>query len=206
MNSPDSYDDLVPDPAVLNELDVIEAKLKASTSGPAPSMDQIPMTICLTGTLDAAKAEDYRCGCKSPSTHTLTDTPTDSQATLCGDDVFRGDSSSPPKLLLSPGSSPLGSPSAAQRRSIDRKTETDQSISNSKKTIGKRKARDLGDEEGTMGTQQGPSKRGRGRTPHSRFRNRPRPPPRVLPKAKPKAMRGAVPDSDDDPIDFLRSR
>ena len=108
---------------------------------------------------------------------------TDSQATLCGDDTFGGGSSSPakpslggpssssplklsgssspPKLSL--GSSPLAVPSV------------DQSISNSKKMIGKRKEKDSGDEKGTD-TQPRRSKRGRGT--HSRARGRPRRSPR----------------------------
>ena len=135
MNSPDSYDDdlvLALDAETLDELTIIEAKLtaatKAATSGPVasdelPDSDHDPDDVLFDlldptfhaiiphlHELDATVADEYGRKAalavasespeESPSFHALI---TDSQPTLCGDDW--GASSSPPKLLLSTGSS-----------------------------------------------------------------------------------------------------
>lgn len=216
MNSPDSYNDLVLDNAVLNELAVLKANLMASMSGMVdppsrecadPDSDDLfnptfNVVLQHLDELDAATAEHYR----RKVTHTsrlpssrnhppLTpSTPTDSQATLCSDGIFPGSSSSPAKLLL------LGSSSSGTKWcSIDRKL--DQSTSNCEQRIGKRKARNLGDEEGTRGTQKGSSKCGRSQTTHSHSCcNRP-----LLQHTK--VMPGVEIEDpvSNDPIDFLQS-
>lgn len=189
MNPPGSYDDPVLD-IDLNQLDVIEATL---TPMPVPSKELADSdfddlfgptfdTVILQhlDLIDAAireKLDKKPTTPRSPPSPFINDTPTltDSQATLCCDDAFPGSSSE--KLLLSPAS-----PS---------------------KLIGKRKATNLGDEEGTMGTQRRPSKRGRGQTTHSRSRIRP--PPHALRHTETIRGAGVEDPVSDDPIDFLPS-
>ena len=142
MNSPNSYNDLVLDIEVLNELSVIEATLMASMPDLVPTNTNDPDFDFLFGPtfntlilqhldeIDAAIEETYRQKAAMPQSPHLKNTPmlTNSQETLCID--------------ASPGSSSasliLESPS---------------------KLIGKRKATDLEDEEDTM---QGLSKCGKG--------------------------------------------
>ena len=142
MNSPDSYDDLVLDVEVLNELSVIEVTLMASMPDLVPTNTDDPDFDFLFGPtfdtlilqhldeIDAAIEEIYRQKAAVPQSPHFNNTPmlTDSQETLC-DDTSPGNSSA--SLILE-------SPS---------------------QSIGKRKATDLEDEEDAT---QGPSKRGKG--------------------------------------------
>ena len=134
MNSPDSYDDLVLDSAV------IEAELVTTTASLVPSQEQElldsdpqndpfnpinHLTLHLDKWDSANVAEDFRWKATAAPSYPLTN----SQATLCSEDIFWGGSSSPQKLSL--GSSPLAVP-----------RNMDQSISNSKTMIGKRKEKE----------------------------------------------------------------
>ncbi|KAH9038090.1 hypothetical protein EDB85DRAFT_1934336 [Lactarius pseudohatsudake] len=215
MNSPDCYGDLELDPAALNELAVFEATQIASTSSTSSPTQTIPV--------------DQRSASNKEAP--LTDPDVDSDSNELFDPTFNPSTQDMEKLdaaivekyrkigmasqypsRLHDDKSPMFSSSSqgteqkSPGHSIDHKVKKIDVLSKSgtKQKAKKRKASDLdeeGDEEGIRRSRRLVSKRQRTRlTRHSR-----KPPPDGVWQINDMDTHGGT-DSDDDPIDFLRSR